>query len=161
MSNVLDSADLIEYHVSAATVVDGVKALHLSKESVSSFDDWGQVVSVLNCWGYDVRDKDFISESRLGQGQHVEVEISIRLLPDSKLINGETERTAKYLENFGRLVIGSQWVKDEGLGSKHDVTISKITETQVGYNDCGGMFMKYMYIDDLLNNYTLSLVTYE
>lgn len=52
------------------------------------------------------------------------------------------------------VVLGSRWIETKYLGMKRDIVIGYVGDSQVGYNDCGTMFMAYMDKDELLNNYT-------
>ena len=76
---------LLESHVHSSSLINGIKALHLSQESVDSYDNWDLIVSNLTSKGYDVRDSKFKSGNRLGHGEYVGVEISF-MPPDEGML---------------------------------------------------------------------------
>lgn len=73
---VKDLVKLIESHVSSSYLIGGVKALHITKETALGSNYFLDAVEILKSKGYTIRDKEFISESRLGNGEHVGFEIS-------------------------------------------------------------------------------------
>ena len=72
------SVKLIECYVQNSFLINGVKALHLSHDSVRNFNNWDEVSKELEYKGYDVRSSKFKSGSRLGAGEIVHVEVSFR-----------------------------------------------------------------------------------
>ena len=72
------SVKMIEYYVQSSFLTNGIKALHLTHDSVRNFNNWDEVSKVLEYKGYDVRSSNFKSGSRLGEGEIVHVEVSFR-----------------------------------------------------------------------------------
>lgn len=76
--SISQTVKLLESHVHSSSLIDGIKALHLSQDCVDSYDNWNLIASTLTSKGYDVRDSKFKSGSRLGHGEYVGVEISFK-----------------------------------------------------------------------------------
>ena len=74
-----DLAQLLESHVTASSLVNGFKALHLTNEAVAANERFQDAVEILKSKGYKVRESNFISESRLGFGEYVGFEISLQI----------------------------------------------------------------------------------
>ena len=72
------SVKMIEYYIQNSFLTNGIKALHLSHDSVKSFNNWDEVSKELEHKGYDVRSSKFKSGSRLGIGEIVHVEVSFK-----------------------------------------------------------------------------------
>lgn len=72
------SVKMVEYYVQNSFIINGIKALHMSYDSVRNFNDWDEVSKELEHKGYDVRSSKFKSGSRLGAGEIVHVEVSIK-----------------------------------------------------------------------------------
>lgn len=88
---------LIETHVDTSFLRDGVKALHLTKETVASYGCWDKVADTLRDKGYTVKDSNFISASRLGHGEYVGFEISYRpkSIPLDSIIKSIEQKKSK------------------------------------------------------------------
>lgn len=72
-------AQLLESHVTASSLVNGFKSLHLTSEAVVANERFHDAVEILKSKGYTARESDFVSESRLGFGEYVGFEISLQI----------------------------------------------------------------------------------
>lgn len=72
------SVKMVEYYVQSSFLTNGIKALHLTHDSIRNFNNWDEVSKGLEYKGYDVRSSKFKSGSRLGVGEIVHVEISFK-----------------------------------------------------------------------------------
>lgn len=72
-------AQLLESHVAASNLVNGLKVLHLTSEAVAANERFHDAVEILKSKGYTARESDFICESRLGFSEYVGFEISLHI----------------------------------------------------------------------------------
>lgn len=92
-----DLALQIEDHVSRSFLIYGVKALHLTKENALTNDIFYDAVEILKSKGYEVRESDFLSESRLPLGDSIGFEISLQI--DEMLNKASKEYFLIFLKN--------------------------------------------------------------
>ena len=92
-----DLALQIEDYVSGSFLIYGIKALHLTKESALTNDFFYDAVEILKSKGYDVRESNFLSESRLPLGDDIGFEISLQI--DEMLNKASKEYFLIFLKN--------------------------------------------------------------
>lgn len=77
--NARELAQLLESHVTASSLVNGFKSLHLTSEAVAANERFHDAVEILKSKGYTAKESDFVSASRLGFGEYVGFEISLQI----------------------------------------------------------------------------------
>ena len=92
-----DLALLIEDYVSRSFLIYGIKALHLTKENALTNDFFYDAVEILKSKGYEVRESNFLSESRLPLGDSIGFEISLQI--DEMLNKASKEYFLIFLKN--------------------------------------------------------------
>lgn len=90
-------AQLLESHVTASSLVNGFKSLHLTKETALANESFYDAVEILKSKGYTTKESDFVSESRLGFGEYVGFEISLQI--DERLNKASKEYFLILLKN--------------------------------------------------------------
>ena len=92
-----DLALQIEDYVSGSFLIYGIKALHLTKENALTNDFFYDAVEILKSKGYEVRESNFLSESRLPLGDSIGFEISLQI--DEMLNKASKEYFLIFLKN--------------------------------------------------------------
>lgn len=98
MSELKEFVHLIEYYVSASTEINGVKAFHFTRKTALKNEFFYEALDILKSKGYEVRDRNFVSESRLARGKEVGFEISYRI--EGKLNKNSRELFLFLLKNI-------------------------------------------------------------